>query len=560
MNTIGKNISSASGTSEIKSVRGASTGAVSQGTGKTAASVNVSAVKQTAQITGNMLLAQMKPGTTFSGDIIDVRGSAIKILLGNDKTLDASSTDSKNLNIGDHITFNVSSNNGKTVVIKPLKINSFNTNVLLKALEASDAPANEKNINIVKAMMRNEMSIDKNSLSDMIKKVEAFKTDNPENIVAMERHGIPLTQENVDQFSAYKNFEHRIMAQAESLAEDVPEMLKDILATENGSQKAAQIAKDIADILMQNLPNEPEESIQEQIAGKTPGETATLTTEITEGEVSAEDEVFLQKMGLSQDEGAVFVQETGKSGSLEADVSVRDMPYSEVMSKLNTLSGEELKEFLSSPEFKHFVKDKVEKNFELNVNKLGQDDEEVKKNVKKLYENLDKKTEALLNALENAGVKENRVGNTVNNIRNNMQFMQDLNQMAAYVQLPVKFSENKAHGDLYVFNRKKGMPVNKDVVTAFLHLDMESLGATDVHVSLEKKALKTDFVLSDGESAKIVEQHLFELKERLEKKGFTTTINVEIEPDDAKFNPFDKVLETDKPQISIKRYSFDVRA
>ena len=141
-----------------------------------------------------------------------------------------------------------------------------------------------------------------------------------------------------------------------------------------------------------------------------------------------------------------------------------------------------------------------------------------------------------------------------------MKFMQDLNQMAANIQLPVKFNENKAHGDLYVFNRKKGMPVSKDVVTAFLHLDMESLGATDVHVSLEKPALKTDFVLWDDESAKIVERHLFELKERLEKKGFVTSISVECKPDETTSNPFDKMLETDKPQISIKRYSFDVRA
>lgn len=553
MNTIGKNVSSTSGASDVKSVRGTSSGNVSQGTGRTVSSVNVSAVKQTSQITGNMLLSQMKPGTTFSGDIIDVRGSAIKILLSNDKTLDAASTDSKNLNIGDHITFNVSSNNGQTVVIKPLKINTFNTNVLLKALEASETPANEKNINIVKVMMRNEMSIDKNSLSDMIKKVEAFKTDNPENIVAMERHGIPLTQENVDQFSAYKNFEHRIMAQAESLAEDVPEMLKDVLTT-GDSQKAAQMAKEITDILMQNLPDEADSNISEDITGKTPTVTAM------ENDVSAEDEVFLQKVGLSQDEGVVFISEKDNPGSLETHIPVKNISYDEVMKNLNSLSGEELKEFLSSPEFKRFVKDKVEKNFELNVNKLGQNDDEVKKNVKKLYENLDKKTEALLNVLENAGQKESRVGNTVSNIRNNMQFMQDLNQMAAYVQLPVKFNKNKAHGDLYVFNRKKGMPVDKDVVTAFLHLDMESLGATDVHVSLEKKALKTDFVLSDGESARIVEQHLFELKERLEKKGFTASINVELEPDEAKSNPFDKVLETDKPQISIKRYSFDVRA
>ena len=524
MNTIGKS-------SDIKSIRSTSGGSVSQGTGKAVSSVNISAVKQTAAITGNMLLSQMKPGTTFSGDIIDVRGSAIKILLGNEKTLDAASTDSKNLNIGDHITFNVSSNNGKTVVIKPLKINNFNTNILLKALEASDAPTTEKNINIVKAMMRNEMSIDKNSLADMIKKVEVLKADNPEDVVAMERHGIPLTKENVEQFKAYKNMEHRIMAQAERLSEEVPDMIKDMFSTQNDTHKVANVAKNIVDILMENLPEEP---IIER-----------------NGEIAVKE----QEVPVNPDK-----IEVPDNPELKESVYVREMSHSEVLEKLNVLTGNELKEFIESPEFKHFVKDKIQKNFELNVNKLGNDDEEIKETVKKLYENLDKKTEQLLNILERAGLKENRTANTLNGIRGNMKFMQDLNQMAAYIQLPVKYNENKAHGDLYVFNRKKGMPVSKDVVTAFLHLDMESLGATDVHVSLEKQALKTDFVLWDDESAKIVERHLFELKERLEKKGFVTSISVEGKPDETTSNPFDKMLETDKPQISIKRYSFDVRA
>ena len=126
MNSIDKRITSSSA-GDIKSLRAASTGT---GTSGATTVTNGNAVRQTAQITGNMLLAQMQPGSTFSGDIIDVRGYAIKILLGDEKTLDATTADSKNLNIGDHITFNVSSNDGKTVMIKPIKINNFNTNVL----------------------------------------------------------------------------------------------------------------------------------------------------------------------------------------------------------------------------------------------------------------------------------------------------------------------------------------------------------------------------------------------------------------------------------------------
>lgn len=555
MNSIDKRITSSS---DIKNIRQASLGSSSGGV----TSTNTNALRQTAQVTGNMLLAQMQPGDTFSGDIIDVRGYAIKILLGNDKTLDASTTDSKNLNIGDHITFNVSSNDGKTVMIKPLKINTYNTNVLLKALEAADVPPTERNVSVVKAMMQNEMSIDKQSLGEMIKKVDTLEAENPQDVVMMERHSIPLTKENVEQFGAYRNCEHRIMAQAQTVAEEIPNLIKEALSLKEGEgislsssntneneKQVVELAKNIINILSdEQVINESDAKvIPKMIKPEVINEQPII-------ENNGEDEAFLDKLNMN-DDGVVLTIDTGSTNEPKEKLSL-----SQVIDKLNTLTGNELKEFIDSTEFKEFIKDKVEKNFELNVNKLGNTEDEVKENVKKLYERLDKKTESFMNLLENSGYKDNNLYQTSSNMRNNMQFMQDLNQMAAYIQLPVKFNESKAHGDLYVFNRKGGKPVNKDSISAFLHLDLEHLGATDIDVLLEGKALKTQFSLKDKSSIDLVEAHLHELEDRLTKRGFSVSVSAIQMPADKNENAFLEVLEKDKPQISIKRYSFDVRA
>ena len=555
MNSIDKRITTSSA-GDIKSLRGASS---SLGTTGATTLTNGNAVRQTAQITGNMLIAQMQPGSTFNGDIIDVRGYAIKILLGNDKTLEASTSDSKNLNIGDHITFNVTSNDGKTVMIKPIKVNNFNTNVLLKALEAAEVPANERNIKVVKAMMQNEMSIDKNSLGEMIKKVDSLEAEEPADVVMMERHSIPLSKENVQQFSAYRNCEHRIMAQVDAVAEQIPEVLKEAL--ENVDNKTvSDLGKDIINLLSDDMPNDfnvTKMNISEDGTVRMVAKDNSLNQEAiaqTEVQTSPEDEEFLQKMNFGKDNTGVIL--TVSSEGEEKVVLTKD----QVIENLNTLKGAELKEFIDSPEFKDFIKEKVEKNFELNVNKLGGSEEEIKENVKKLYERLDKKSELLMNFLENTGQKDTTLYQTTSNMRNNMQFMQDMSQMAAYIQLPLKLNESKAHGDLYVFNRKNGKPVNKDSVSAFLHLDLEYLGVTDVDVRLEGKALKTQFSLKDKTSIEIVEAHLDELKDRLVKRGFNVTLETSIMDAGKDENPFMNVLETDKPQISIKRYSFDVRA
>lgn len=549
MNSIDKRITSSSA-GDIKSLRAASTGT---GTSGATTVTNGNAVRQTAQITGNMLLAQMQPGSTFSGDIIDVRGYAIKILLGDEKTLDATTADSKNLNIGDHITFNVSSNDGKTVMIKPIKINNFNTNVLLKALEAAEVPTNDRNIKVVKTMMQNEMSIDKQSLSEMIKKVDTLEAEEPQDVVMMERHGIPLSKENVQQFAAYRNCEHRIMAQVDTVATQIPEILEEALQS-NDSQTVASLGKEIIRLLNDDVDTT---AIYNKMNTSEDGTVKVIQKEnsyIKEQAVenNSEDEAFLEKLNI-KDEGVVLSVNTYNDSKIK-------LTTEQVLGKLNNLNSEELKEFLVSDEFKDYIKDKVEKNFELNVNRLGDNETEVKENVKKLYERLDKKTELLMNLLENSGNKDNILYQTTSNMRNNMQFMQDLSQMAAYIQLPVKLNESKAHGDLYVFNRKNGKPVNKDSITAFLHLDLEHLGATDVDVLLEGKTLKTQFSLKDITSVKLVEEHLDELKERLTKRGYSVTLNVLVMPDSSNENAFMNMLENDKPQISIKRYSFDVRA
>ena len=549
MNSIDKRITSSSA-GDIKSLRAASTGT---GTSGATTVTNGNAIRQTAQITGNMLLAQMQPGSTFSGDIIDVRGYAIKILLGDEKTLDATTADSKNLNIGDHITFNVSSNDGKTVMIKPIKINNFNTNVILKALEAAEVPTNDRNIKVVKTMMQNEMSIDKQSLSEMIKKVDTLEAEEPQDVVMMERHGIPLSKENVQQFAAYRNCEHRIMAQVDTVATQIPEILEEALQS-NDSQTVASLGKEIIRLLNDDVDTT---AIYNKMNTSEDGTVKVIQKEnsyIKEQAVenNSEDEAFLEKLNI-KDEGVVLSVNTYNDSKIK-------LTTEQVLGKLNNLNSEELKEFLVSDEFKDYIKDKVEKNFELNVNRLGDNETEVKENVKKLYERLDKKTELLMNLLENSGNKDNILYQTTSNMRNNMQFMQDLSQMAAYIQLPVKLNESKAHGDLYVFNRKNGKPVNKDSITAFLHLDLEHLGATDVDVLLEGKTLKTQFSLKDITSVKLVEEHLDELKERLTKRGYSVTLNALVMPDSSNENAFMNMLENDKPQISIKRYSFDVRA
>ena len=141
-----------------------------------------------------------------------------------------------------------------------------------------------------------------------------------------------------------------------------------------------------------------------------------------------------------------------------------------------------------------------------------------------------------------------------------MNFMNDVNQAFTYVQIPLKMSGQNASGDLYVYTNKKNLKDPEGELTAFLHLDMDNLGSTDVSVKMIKKNVKTDFFLKDDVSYRLLEENMPILKERLNKLGFSVEITVTNE--DKKPNFVNDFLEKDmaKPAGQVHRYSFDVRA
>lgn len=151
------------------------------------------------------------------------------------------------------------------------------------------------------------------------------------------------------------------------------------------------------------------------------------------------------------------------------------------------------------------------------------------------------------------------------NISENVEFMNQMNQMFSYVQLPLKLGNSQAHGDLYVYTNKKNMARKDGMLTAFLHLDMDNLGSLDVSISLASTAVQTGrnqvttkFYLDEDVIA-LVEEHIDELAQRLSKKGYQCK-NMILEKEEDK-----TVLEHIGEQVAggsavLSYQTFDTRA
>lgn len=187
---------------------------------------------------------------------------------------------------------------------------------------------------------------------------------------------------------------------------------------------------------------------------------------------------------------------------------------------------------------------------------------DLEKNPKKLdglYDKIEKQITNMENILKASGTVNSKAEALADNIRGNIEFMNQINEAYTYVQVPLRMNEKNASGQLYVYTNKKSMSDPDKELSAFLHLDLEHLGGTDVSIKMLHKKVTTNFYLDSDESYALVKQFLPVLEKRLQDKGYNCELNVN--SDSKQMNFVDGFLKKDLPPTGqVHRYSFDMRA
>ncbi len=196
-----------------------------------------------------------------------------------------------------------------------------------------------------------------------------------------------------------------------------------------------------------------------------------------------------------------------------------------------------------------------------------------KEKVMELYSRLTRQLGMVKEALESAGLKNSPAGESASNMSNNLDFLNQVNQIYSYIQLPIKLSGgDSAHGDLYVYSNGKKLDMKDGKVSALLHLDMEHLGPVDVYVSMDtstgNKKVNTQFYVADDSILDFIEGHMDELTQRLEAKGYSASARTSVKGSkDSADDPLSSAADgggingilSQNGGIKLSEYSFDVR-
>lgn len=619
-------------------------------------------------------MQELEPGSTFEGTVNSVKNGKVVLALGNGQTITARLDGKVSIQPGESMFFQVRSNDGTTIALRPyVQAGNINNPILLNALTAAGVPATERNITMVDSMMKEQMSISRQSILDMGRVVGSNPNVNVNTAVLMTKIGLPVSAEMASQFENYMVDQHAIVDEMDLAMNQLGRLLGDadlgeeqsfelygkVLDILNGegetpaqttdglqqndtgtmvnagenieTEAAVQQSKDGAaaegvqkQVQQQNtkdlismgaagqeqsagVAENTENIVGEQTAGNaaqsmqtgidaadvlknTQADTAvdfknvqgqtdtleqildqngldhlkrllqnipTLTGNTDLFEVQEEEDVFVDTMsGDDAGKKAFELAQTEPEVTLKQSMTAEDFlnTLRDALKQNQEYGFAGMTKLFGSKEFAAILKNRAEKQWLLEPEQLREASK-----VSDLYERLDHQMKQMENVMKAAGVTQNSFVQTAADIRSNVEFMNQINQVYTYVQLPLKLSGQNASGDLYVYTNKKNLNDPEAELTAFLHLDLDNLGSTDVSIRMKDKNVKTNFYIADDASYDLIEKHLPVLEKRLAQKGYRCSITMSKEEKKVEF--VEDFLQRDMPQAgTLHRYSFDVRA
>lgn len=224
---------------------------------------------------------------------------------------------------------------------------------------------------------------------------------------------------------------------------------------------------------------------------------------------------------------------------------------------LPAVPDENLKELFSSREMQQVLKGQLLSGWTLSPEGLKEEG-----SIERLYGKMQEQFTELTNLSRMFATRTpgETIVHTTTDLQQNMEFMKMLNEQFAYMQLPIKLSEQNAHGDLYVMTKKDALKKSKDNLKVLLHLEMDSLGTLDIHIVKEHTSISAKFYTAKEPARKLLEKNAELLKNAINEQGYSFTS--EFVPKEKEVDVLHDFIEKDTPAPvgNITRYNFDLRA
>lgn len=260
-----------------------------------------------------------------------------------------------------------------------------------------------------------------------------------------------------------------------------------------------------------------------------------------------------------RDKLADFLEQNPNHTALAQQVRLGSASLNELLigiqNAITEASPESVQQLFVSEEFIFLVSNELKKQWSMNPEDIKNKD-----NVAAFYQKVYSQMKGL-NKMMGAispEFKESLAGSQLSAAQNNIDFMQMLNGIFPYVQLPFHANGFSGNGELYVYTKKKDLKKNPHQITVLLHLSLEHLGNLDIYIKKNGMILENKFFVEDDQSRRFVKKNINLLTEKLNDLGYS--VSNEFTKKETKVDLVNDFIAQKESVTTIKRYSFDIRA
>lgn len=539
----------------------------------------------------NRQIQSLAPGKLIKGEVVGRNGDEVRIKLSDDLVMTARLDQDVSVEEGRILTFQVK-NNGASLILNPLFTNTAASDNVVKALQMANLPVNNTTVAMTEQMMQQGMSVDTKALQNVFRDISSHAGAAVEDIVLLHKLALPVEESNLQQMENYRELTHQLVSGMTDVLQELVLSYGEIAGAQ-GEEQAAQMLRQILQLFVgegENLSDweaaltgrtdatenaaaeadaaaaqAPEAGTAEEIAGEEQaGEAKTLEAPVrgdAELPLSGTPEGGAPEEVTAKETPVREMAEDGKT----ADVPTKEMADGEMSGK--EMQGNpaaktglaaaftEREPVLERDTIQKLLKEQILKNWCIKPEE-GLDAEKVDR----VYRQMKHQLSGLENILQEYGAEKSSAMKSVLNMSRNIDFIEQINQMYTYVQLPLKMEQRQANGELYVFTNKRSLAKKEGAVSALLHLDMENLGPVDVYVVMQENRVTTRFQVQDDAMLTFLNDHMHILTERLSKKGYEMKCEMSVRNGGEQENPVEQLLQREKGSGLMMQYGFDVRA
>lgn len=458
--------------------------------------------------------------------------------------------------------------------------------ILQKALRDADIEITQQTLDIVKSLINGSLPLTEQNIIDLLLQSHVFKDVPPDVLALMMRLEIPATPENVEQFE-------NLITRGEKLSENLESLINKLPAEIfKGAQNLPQLSFLLNEIVKMIKGEQPQVQ-QRQPAQQSGGETAraannTLNPAGNQGanpvltryelnsllnmlrSFGAPNQVLNQIININRQNVEINAGNNNQAANnsenaLETinkfiqDTTARVSQRPQDNAQLGRSFFENIRNMLESPAVQKLIKAEIQAKWVLTPQDLSGGSTELSRYYNGLNNNLHKFEQLLqlLNASTAQTAEDSsQLSAQTKDVRNNLTLMSEISKTMAFLQIPLRFSNDKIiNSDLYIFNNKKrksSSPVSS--ANAMIKLELENLGGVSIYVNIAGKNARAKFFSDNNEAVDEIMKNLPELDEAIYNLGFNFTsaaVHAEREQD---FDILDDFINREVPKTEIRKY------